>query len=272
MIDDHIRAYYERGWERDRLTRDGDALELVRTRELLQRYLPSPPSKILDVGGGAGVYAAWLARAGHQVHLIDPIPLHAEQAIAAAAAQPEHPFSASIGDARNLEIASESVDAVLLMGPLYHLTERNDRLAALREATRVVRPNGVIVAVAISRFGSLLDALNQGILGDPIVRPMIERTLQDGQHRNLSSDRHPGWFTTAYFHLPAELAGEIAENGLQLDALVGIEGPGGLVGDGWREPAQRESILRAARAVEAEPNLLGLSSHILAVARKPPGS
>jgi SAM-dependent methyltransferase len=268
VIDEQIRAYYERGRERDRLTRDGDSLELVRTRELLLRALPAAPAVILDVGGGAGVYAAWLARAGYQVQLIDPIPLHIEQAAAASAAQHDHPFAVAIGDARALDAPDASVDAVLLMGPLYHLTERADRLTALREAKRVARPGGVIFAVVISRFGSLLDALRQGILDDPVVHSMIERTLRDGQHRSLNSDRYPSWFTTAYFHHPSDLAAEVIESGLTLDSLVGIEGPGEFVADGWSDSAKRESLLFAARAVESEPSLLGLSPHILAVARK----
>ncbi|MDP9363603.1 MAG: class I SAM-dependent methyltransferase [Chloroflexota bacterium] len=76
MIDDEIRAYDDRGGERGRLVEGGESLVLVRTRELLRRYLPPAPADVLDVGGGAGVYAAWLAAAGYHVHLIDPVPLH----------------------------------------------------------------------------------------------------------------------------------------------------------------------------------------------------
>jgi 2-polyprenyl-3-methyl-5-hydroxy-6-metoxy-1,4-benzoquinol methylase len=74
-------AYYEEGRERDRLLRRGlGRLEYLRTRELLARYLPPAPATVLDVGGGAGVYALPLAREGYSVHLIDAVPLHVEQA------------------------------------------------------------------------------------------------------------------------------------------------------------------------------------------------
>lgn len=76
MMDDAIQAYYAQGQEQDRLLYDGGTLELVRTQELLQRYLPPLPATVLDVGGGPGVYAGWLARLGYHVHLIDPISLH----------------------------------------------------------------------------------------------------------------------------------------------------------------------------------------------------
>lgn len=268
MIDPEIRAYYERGEERDRLTAGGESLELVRTRELLRRSLPPAPADVLDVGGGAGVYAAWLAGDGYRVHLVDPVPLHVEQAAAAAAAQPTHPFTAAIGDARALEAADTSYDAVSLLGPLYHLTERAERLLALREARRVLRPGGLALAVGISRFASLLDALKRGAQGDPAIALMVERDVREGQHRNPTPGRASGWFTTAFFHHPDELAAEVTEAGFALEALLGVEGPGGFVGDGRDDPGQREAALWAARATEREPSLLGMSAHLLAVGRK----
>ncbi len=268
MIDRDIRRYYEQGRERERLTHGGGTLELVRTQELLRRYLPVPPADVLDVGGGPGVYAAWLAQAGYRVHLVDPLPLHIEQAADAAAAQPDHPFTAAVGDARRLDAPDAAFDAALLFGPLYHLTERSERIAALVEARRVLRPGGIALVVAISRFASLLDGVRHGVLGDPEAAQEIERTLRDGQHRNPGLDRYPNWFTTAYFHQPAELAAEVAESGLILVALIGIEGPGGFVGNGWDDPEQRPHVLRAARLVEHEASLLGLSGHLLAVARQ----
>ena len=267
MIDDEIRAYYQRGGERDRLLSGGGALELIRTQELLQRYVPPPPASVLDVGGGPGTYAAWLVGLGYRVHLIDPMPLHVEQASAAAAAQPDHPFTAALGDARRLDEPDASHDAVLLLGPLYHLTARANRLLALTEARRVLRPGGIVAAVGISRFASLLDMLRQGMLGDAEAMAFVERDVRDGQHRNPMLERFPGWFTTAYFHHPTELAEEVEAAGFVLETLLGIEGPAAFVGDAWSDPGQREQALWVARAVEREPSLLGLNSHLLAVGR-----
>lgn len=268
MLDPDIHAHYDLGLERERLSRDGDALEFVRTRDLLGRYLPKPPADVLDVGGGPGAYAAWLARRGDRVHLLDPVPLHVEQAAAAAAAQPDRPFTAALGDARRLDEPDAAYDAVLLLGPLYHLTERAERVAALAEARRVLRPGGIVLAVGISRFASLLDGLRQGFLGDPIADEIVERDLRDGQHRNPDPVRYPNWFTTAFFHHPTELAAEVKAAGFALAALLGIEGPGWMIDAAWTDPARRPTVLAAARAVEAEPTLLGLSAHLLAVGRK----
>jgi len=126
-----IADYYDRGDEPERLTRGPEGqLELIRTQALLERLLPAPPAAIADVGGGAGIHAAPLAARGYEVHLVDPVAGHVAQASALGLA------SALVGDARELPFEDERFDAVLLLGPLYHLHERADRLAALAEARR----------------------------------------------------------------------------------------------------------------------------------------
>jgi SAM-dependent methyltransferase len=264
-VDDEIRAYYETGVELDRLAQGYSRLEFARTKELLARFLPPPPARILDVGGGPGTYAVWLADSGYEVRLVDAIPRHVDE----ARARSQGRFSAVEGDARTLPEADDSYDAVLLLGPLYHLTERDDRLAALREARRVLRADGSVAAAAISRFASLLDGLYGGYLSDPRFWPVVERDLADGQHRSPTDTGEMPIFTTAFFHRPEELAGEVEEAGFRLERVFGIEGPGWLLIDRWEDEQARENILRVARAVEQEHSVIGTSSHLLAVARKP---
>jgi ubiquinone/menaquinone biosynthesis C-methylase UbiE len=270
-LDAEILAHYEEGVERERLLRGGASrLEYLRTRELLARYLPQPPVTVLDVGGGAGVYALPLAREGYSVYLIDAVPLHVEQAREASALQRDAPLAgAQVGDARRLVWDDKSVDAVLLLGPLYHLTSRDDRLQALQEAYRVVRPGGVIAAAAISRFASTYDGLLRGFLEDPRFKDIVERDVREGQHRNPTGRTE--WFTTAYFHLPDELRNEVTEAGFLVEALVGIEGPAWILPDleSWLEdPPRRSTLLQAIRRVETEPSLLGATAHILVVGRR----
>src|SRR5262249_25669759 len=98
---DEVAAYYAQGLERDRLDTGAGALELARTQLLLQRHLTAPPAVVADVGGGPGRYAVWLAERGYRVHLVDPVPLHVEQARAAARGRPgATPASAEVGGAR----------------------------------------------------------------------------------------------------------------------------------------------------------------------------
>ena len=111
-----------------------------------RRYLPPSPQRVLDVGGAAGAYAYWLAERGHEVHLVDPVAKHLRQAEEAAARRPKILASIREGDARALPFEDASADAVLMLGPLYHLHERADRLKALREAARVLRAGGWLFA------------------------------------------------------------------------------------------------------------------------------
>ena len=269
-LGDDIAAFYARGLERDRLAAGDGALELARTQSLLERYLPPPPAVIADVGGGPGRYAVWLAARGYQVHLVDPVPLHVEQARASSLEQPDAPLaSATVGDARALRMDDASADAVLLLGPLYHLPERADRLKALIEARRVCRPGGVVIAAAISRFASTLDGMRGGYLADPTFAAIADADRQDGRHRNPTG--HPAYFTTAYFHRPEELASEVAEAGLSHHATLAVEGPAWLLPDvdAWLANDHRRIVLlRALEAIEAEPALHGASAHILAVAHR----
>jgi ubiquinone/menaquinone biosynthesis C-methylase UbiE len=265
-----IVQYYDSAEEATRLASGWFQLEQERTRELIVRHLPPPPLTIIDAGGGAGVYACWLAARGYKVHLIDPVPKHIEQAGAASSRQPEHPLaSAEVGDARRLPHADGSADAILLLGPLYHLVDREDRLACLREAHRILRPGGLAWGAAISHFASFLDSLTHGFFDDPAFAPIVERDLEDGQHRNPTSNSI--YFTDAYFHRPGELSREFLAAGFQIVELVGIEGPGWLAIDFdrlWNDPVQRERLLAAVRKVEREPSILGATSHIMAIGRK----
>lgn len=260
-MDEEIRAYYEgTGIERERLTRGYSRLEFARTKELLERHLLPPPAAVLDVGGGPGAYADWLATRGYDVRLVDPVSLHVEQAAALAAGR----FAVTLGEARQLKEEDESYDAVLLLGPLYHLTEEKDRLSALREARRVLKPGGVVAAAAISRFASLLDGAYAGYLDDPEFSAIVERDLADGQHRSPGGAE---FFTTAYFHRPEELRAELENATLEVTGLFGVEGPGWLL---VRDDADLpEALLRVARELEQEPSTIGTSAHLLAFARRP---
>jgi len=262
--------HYRDGREAGRLSAGAGLLERERTREALTRFLPRAPAVVLDVGGGPGAHARWLAARGYEVHLIDPVPLHVEQAREASAAQPAAPIAGVVlGDARTLDRADASVDAVLLLGPLYHLQRREERLEALREARRVLRTPGVAIVAAISRYASALDGLFRGLLADPGFAMIVDGDLAHGRHENPTG--HPEYFTTAYFHAPGELEEEIVASGLRHETTMAVEGPGWLLGDLDRrmsDPVLRESLLGMLRRLEGEPALLGASAHLLAVARR----
>ncbi len=271
QFSDEILSFYRQTQESKRLTKDvRGQIEFARTQEIITRYLPDPHAVVFDIGGGSGPYACWLAKMGYDVHLVDPVDLHIEQAKEASNQQPEHPIaSISLGDARTLRFSSASADAVLLLGPLYHLIDKSERLLALREAYRVLRNGGVMVAAGISRFASMLDSFFEGRFTDPVHRDIVQNDLETGYHRNLTEDRK--YFTDAYLHRPEVFSSEVIEVGFQHQATLAVEGPAWLFEsfeNYWTDPALRLVVLDLIRKVEAEPSILGMSAHFLAIGTK----
>jgi SAM-dependent methyltransferase len=272
MTDPHIVGFYSDGtYERDRLRMGRGQLELVRTQQLLRRLLPAPRARVLDIGGGPGTHAAWLAGDGYEVQLIDLVPELVEQAKRCAGDPPA--FAVRQGDARELDEPDNSADVVLLLGPLYHLPERDDRRRALAQARRVLRPGGVIAAAAVNRFAGLLDHTRARLLDDARLEHMLAGPLRDGRLLDARV------FTTAYFHRPGELTAELAEAGLAEVEEFAVEGPGWMLFDTPRregspgtpnDPELVEHAARCAQVVEQEPSLLGASAHLLAIGREPP--
>ncbi len=261
--------YYGRYPEEERLEHGPFRLEFERTKEILRRLLPPAPSRVLDVGGAAGAYSAFLADLGYEVHLVDLSLRLVEEARRRNAGLMRPIASLAVADARRLPQSDGSADAVLVMGPLYHLPEPADRLAALREAYRVLASPGIVIVAAISRYASTLDGMTRKLTLDPQFVSIRDRDLADGQHRNETGNEQ--YFTTAYFHRPEDLRAELETVGFGDVAVLGVEGPGWLVSDfeaRWEDEILREDLMQVARALESEPSILGASSHLLGVGRK----
>ena len=266
MEDTHeaeLRAYYERGEERDRLAAGHGVLEFIRTTEIVLRHLPPAPARVADVGGGPGRYALWLAEFGYEVEHRDLMPLHVRQVEDDAAARGVR-LRTAVGDARELDLSDASVDAVLLLGPLYHLRRRADRVRALAEARRVVRPGSPVFAAAISRWAPRLDGQLRERLYEKF--PQMRELTPEVERTGVLPTLHPGSFS-GFCHRPAQLRAEVRDAGLAVVDLVSVEGPASLLGDlaeRMDDPAARAVVLDAARAVERVPELLGIGPHLLA--------
>lgn len=268
-----VLDYYDRFAEESRLDSGPSRLEFDRTKEILARLLPKTPARIVDVGGAAGPYSAWLAERGYDVDLVDASPRLVEEARRVSARLETPIASVSVADARRLPQADCVAAAVLLMGPLYHLPRAVDRQKALAEALRVLAPSGLLIVAAISRYASALDGLARQLAVDPAFVRMRDQDLRDGQHRNDTN--RADYFTTAYFHRPDDLRAELEEAGFQDVRVLGVEGPGWMVSDfdtRWENPALRADILHVARALESEPSILGASAHLLGIGRKDGGN
>jgi SAM-dependent methyltransferase len=261
-----MQAHYARGEERARLDGPVGQVEFDRTVEMLLDWLPAPPAMVADLGGGPGRYTLWLAERGYTVQHRDLVPLHVEQL--QSALEPGHRVESTVGDARHVDMADASVDAVLLLGPLYHLRERVDRVRALSEAGRIVRADGPIAVAVISRWAPRLDGLLTQRLYEryPGFPALVDLVESDGVLPSLFDGSFEG-----YTHRPEELRAEITDAGLRVDDLVSLEGLAFALpdlGERLADPAGRSAVHASARAVQRVPELLGLGPHLLALARK----
>lgn len=264
-----LREHYDVGLEKDRLDTALGVVEFERTKEIVARHLPEPPARVADIGGGPGRYAVWLAQAGYEVVLRDIVPRHVDEARVAADAAGVR-VDADVGDARSLDLEERSVDRVLLLGPLYHLGGRKDRLRALREARRVVRPGGIVYVAAISRWIARLHAV--------VVLRAYERfpetldLVSDVERTGRLPPLFPGDFT-GYCHRPSQLRAEIRSADLVVLDMVSVEGLAFALPD-LQERLEtdrgRGVVMDAARALERVPELLGLGPHLIVTAMRQP--
>jgi ubiquinone/menaquinone biosynthesis C-methylase UbiE len=257
-MSDEIISHYTGSFDESSRLADGfGQLERARTEELLARYLPSAPAVVLDVGGAGGVYSFFAAGLGHEVHLVDLVPRHIEQA-RDRSGQPgvAQLASMSVGDARTLKFADESADVVIIHGPLYHLVSTEDRRQALAEAWRVLRPGGTLLAFAINRYAGAIYGITKGLIYDDDYMRMIRTEVGTG-HRT-SPPNGVNTLPSAFFHLPQDLHGELGAAGFQCEHLVGVIGPAWMVPDldaAWSQAQKRARIMEMARLLENEPVL-----------------
>lgn len=269
MIDREIQEHYESGNESQRLNQDMYLPERARTQEIILRYINNKHCKIFDVGGGAGFFSFWLSRLGHEVHLLDPVQAHIDEAKIYSKKTNVALASITLGDARNVPACDNYFDLVLLFGPLYHLTKKNERLLALGEARRVLNKGGICLCVGISRWASLLDGYFRDFVQDPKFVEIMNKDLIDGQHRNPTNN--PEYWTTAFFHRPKDLKQEIIESGLKFEKLLAIDSFGWLIpdlGNKFKDPKYRDLLLKSIRSIEDNPSIIGVSAHIMGVATK----
>lgn len=269
MDRDKIRDFYSHEIEPNRLDLEIFKLEGIRTKEIIERYLPKNNLEILDVGGGAGYYSFWLREKGHNVTLVDLSPGNIQLVRKYAETSGIKLNRFETGDAVNLNFPDERFDMVLLLGPLYHLTERNERIAALSEAKRVLKPGGILLSAVISRYASLFDGFQRDLVLDDLFFEILKDDLHNGVHQNKTENLE--YFTTAYFHTKAEITEEIAASGLQLEKLIAVESFGWFIrnfDDKLKDPVYMEKLLFIIRTVESNEDLVAMSPHIIAVSRK----
>ncbi|RKR82119.1 ubiquinone/menaquinone biosynthesis C-methylase UbiE [Mucilaginibacter gracilis] len=266
LIDSSINDFYNQCAEDTRLKTGLGPLEYLRNKQLIERYLPAAPAVIADIGGGTGHYAAWLAGMGHQVVLVDPVGKHIQLA-EKRSRKSKRAFKCIEGEARCLPIASNSIDLVILHGPLYHLQEPAQRIAAIKEARRILKTGGTVIGFAITYAASTLAALQNGMLHHPDIYQMCRQELQNGEHEPPPA--FPGMLAQAFFHRPDQLSQEFEEAGLIKVGMHAVEGLAWLDAkffESWASPEKQRQLLELVAATESDPELLCLSPHIMLAA------
>ena len=266
-MDQEILRYYEKDFDEHQRLR-GDSIELLRTQELILRHLPDRPLVILDVGGATGVYSFWLSGKGHEVHLIDACKRYVAQATEISASSKRPLKSMIVADGRSVPFADETFDAVLVFGPLYHLTNRKDRLAALLEAYRVMRLGAVVFCATVSRYAAMIDGILYDHAEDPDYVAVMTRDIREGQHRDI---RNKGYFTTAYCHLPEDLESEMEECGFTVDGVFAVESISEMIPDlerRMKDDGFRTVLLETIRLIEQDRRIMGMTAHLLGVGKK----
>lgn len=255
MEKEDIEKYYETFNEDLRLKSAYGKLEEEHIRRVILKSIPDKTSVVFDIGGGTGYYSRWLAESGYQVHYSDVVPKHV-QIFNERHHGLEGVVTSSVQDARNLSYDDCCADVVILNGPLYHLTEKEDRIKALRESKRILRSGGRLLAVTIGRLAGLQYALSSGMIFNEDYYSMVATEVATGVRRNDSSKLST--FDIAYFHTIQEINTEMRESGftvLSTLGLVGLSSISPTLESDMADEQKRERLLSAAELTEMYPSL-----------------
>jgi ubiquinone/menaquinone biosynthesis C-methylase UbiE len=221
LISKELNDFYNKASEETRLEKGMGIFEFERIKELIELHIFESKATIIDIGGGTGKYSEWLAKKGHMVHLLEPVLKHIKLA-EKRANKLKNPFSVTIGEAKKLPFKSNSADLVILHGPLYHLQKREDRLAAILEAKRVLKKNGIILGFAINATASTVVGLMNGMIHANSFFEMCKKELTSGIH-NAPKD-FPFLLADAFYHKPEDLKSEFLEQNLNFINIFAVEG------------------------------------------------
>ena len=276
-IDNAVLAFYEEGREYNRLRTDIGLIEFERSKEISLENLPTPPAAIYDIGGAYGEYSWWLASLGYEVHLFDLSETNIKMSKKLAKEYPGCSLAASeVCDARKVPRADNSADAVLLMGPLYHIMEYTERINAVKECHRLLKTDGLLFFAALTPFSVLLDKLSvyspngKSYLENPDFLAMVERELKDGTHINPNKEVYSG-LGSSHLHTAKALKAELSAGGFFDTVVHGVMGGAWLannIDELWKNEKSRNALMNTVRMLDTHEEIIGLSCHLLAVSRR----
>jgi len=279
-IDRAVLAGYDAGIERNRLRTGIGRIEFERTKEILLDKLPKPPAVIYDIGGAYGEYSWWLSSLGYEVHLFDLSETNIKMSKEMETDYPNVRLkSAAVCDARSIPRPCRSADAILLMGPLYSITEYEERIFAIKESHRLLKDDGILFSAALTPYSVLIpriaayhpdDAKKKNELDDPAVIAIIERALSDGCWINPEPKVANG-LGSSHLHTAKALKDELLCGGFMTSTVHGVMGGAWLAPNPdelLKEDKTRNVLMKTVRMLDTHEEIIGLSGHLLAVSKK----
>lgn len=268
LISRNIEVFYNNASEETRLDKGMGIFEFERIKSLIEKYIQSSHSIIIDVGGGTGKYSEWLAEKGHQVHLIEPVPKHIKLA-QNRANKLKNKFSVQLGESRKLDFKNNFADLIILHGPLYHLQKKEDRDLTICEAKRVLNNNGIILAFAINYTASTLVGLLNGLIHKNSFFEMCREELTSGIHN--PPDDFPWLLAEAYYHKPEQLKDEFINQELTHINTYAVEGMAWLDKEyfaNMMNDKKKKTLLELIKITENDSYLLPFSPHMMIAVQK----
>jgi len=261
----NIEQYYSNYDEWGRLLRH--RIEFEMTKRMLDRFIPEGAS-VLDVGGGPGRYSIYLAQKGHDVTLVDLCEKLVEQAAKNSKEAGVVLKGCIQGNVLELSklLPGKEYDAVLCMGPMYHLLEENQRKEAINQCMGLLKKGGVLIVSFISAYAPIIDCLKAYPQDISRLKSRLLRYLEDGRHYSTVGEG----FTDAYFFNPADIERFMSQFKLETLRIIAVEGLGALVEEKLMQLPEEDfqSWLDVFEAISSNPEVWGSCEHLLYIGRK----
>ncbi|TJY43899.1 class I SAM-dependent methyltransferase [Cohnella pontilimi] len=260
----NVVNYYETIDEDSRFSRNSRKIEFLTTTHVLNNILPQQ-ARILDVGAGTGVYSLYYAKRQHDVAAVDITPKHVELLINKAI-QSGINLEANVGNATDLSrFDSETFDFVMCFGPMYHLTDSNDRNTCIQECLRVLKKGGFLAVAYINKYSviPMLATRDKKF----IRKSVIDKVMNEGVFFEGNEDC---FWTDAYFTSPEEIEALLVTHGVTAVDHAGTDGISHTIHEYVDKlgTEEFESWLSYHFQTCRERSILGISTHGLYICRK----
>lgn len=263
-----VQRFYDRNSAQEWARLNRHPVEFALTQKFILAHAPAAPAAVLDLGGGPGRYALWLAALGYSVTLLDLSKSNLEVAAEQAAESGYHLDATIHGTATRLDkVVDEQFDVVLLLGPLYHLREREDRVRAIEEAKRVLKSGGILFAAFLNRYGLVRYLARYEPETILVNQDLIHSVLTCGDPR---SDRYATSFSNfSYWSEPGEIEPLMSECGFDGVEMMSAEGALAFIEEKVQalDPQKRQAWIELNYKISTDPELRGSSIHLVYAGR-----